>query len=424
MKMTMKARLRKACDFFMKHSKIVFPILLIAAVAVTITIALDTDSVSGNLLDINGVTDVTGGTVNAEGNVNTPEDTTEGVFVPDVEFELNAYPDVNQLIATYYQAKADGDAEVVAQIQSTMDDMEKIKIQEFGKYIESYPMIDVYTKPGPIENSYFVIAYTHVVMSYYPDDTLAGYETLYVCTAEDGSLYINNGEVSDEVFEYIRQMLLKEDVVELCNTIKVEYNDTCLFKPELYQYISLIDEQVQISVGVILAQQIQQETGESDVSGGDVSGGDVSGGDVTGGGTEESGGSVIQIEMYANTTATVNVRTSASEEADKLGQIAGGKRVQVLEQLVNGWSKIIFEGQEAYIMTQYLQVVESAGQVEVIGKVTATTTVNVRAAASTSSTKLGAITKGTSVDLIAYEGDWCKILYEGQVAYVSADYVK
>lgn len=51
--------------------------------------------------------------------------------------------------------------------------------------------------------------------------------------------------------------------------------------------------------------------------------------------------------QYVTTTTTVNVRSSDSEQADKLGKVSGGTKLQVLEQRPNGWTKVDYEGKKA-----------------------------------------------------------------------------
>ena len=127
--------------------------------------------------------------------------------------------------------------------------------------------------------------------------------------------------------------------------------------------------------------------------------------------------------QYATATTTVNVRSSDSERADKLGKVTNGTRVQVQEVRVNGWTKIVFEGKDGYIKSEYLQLEESAAGFETIGTVTATTNINVRSAASETAERLGVLAGGSTLDLIANENGWCKVKYNGQVGYVKSDYV-
>lgn len=411
MKETIKKRALLVRDFILARGKIVFPILLIEAVAITVAIVLQ---VKGKEKEEQNV---------ANGTAAVSDGDAAPMEIPDVALELNAYPEVNNLLRTYYDAKASGDVDTIESIQNNLDDMERIKIPELANYIDSYPLIDVYTKPGPEEGSYLVIAYTHVVISYYPDDYLPGYETFYICKNEDGSLYINKGVVDESVSEYIRQVCLQDDVVELYNKITVEYNEVCLEKPEFLQYLQLIEQQVQQAAAVILANEVV-----GDVSGGDVSSGDVSGNtDVSA--NEGTDITVTEPEapagpIYATANTTVNVRSSDSETADKLGKLAGGTKVEVQEQKVNGWTRIVYEGKDGYVKSEFLNVAESAGNVDTIGTVTATANVNVRAAASETATKLGIVTGGESLELVAREGDWCKVIYNGQIGYVKAEFVQ
>lgn len=408
MKKTVKDKILRIVDFVLAHGKLVFPIILIAAVAVTVTIALQagSDKVAAAEPSESGQASLSDG-----------DDAPTELVVPDTALELNAYPDVNALIVTYFQAMADGDADTIASIQSSMDDMEHIRIEELGKYIESYPVIEVYTKPGPEENSYLVIAYNKTVMSYYPEDEIPGYASFYVCAREDGTLYINQEDVTDEVSEYIRKVVLQDDVVDLCNRIEVEYKELCIEKPELFSYITQVEQELKTAAGVILAQQISEAGGGGSVS--DPNAGE----DENPEETEEPVTPVQTGPLYATTTATVNVRSSDSETADKINKVSANTKVEVLEQRVNGWSRIVYDGTEGFIKSEYLSLAESVNDVQIIGTVTATTNVNVREAPSQTARKLGVTANGEILDLIAVEDDWCKVVYNGQIAYIKTEFV-
>ena len=60
---------------------------------------------------------------------------------------------------------------------------------------------------------------------------------------------------------------------------------------------------------------------------------------------------------------------------------------------------------------------------EVIGTVTATTNVRARAAASLEAESLGILSGGESLELYAIENGWCKVNYNGRVAYVKEEFV-
>ena len=127
--------------------------------------------------------------------------------------------------------------------------------------------------------------------------------------------------------------------------------------------------------------------------------------------------------VYATATTTVNVRSSDSEIADKVTKVSGGTKVEVVEQKVNGWSKVIADGKEGYIKSEYLRMAEAVTG-EAIGTVTAATTVNVRMSPSQDAEKLGVLAGGDTADLLERVDDWCKINYKGTVGYVKAEFVQ
>ena len=67
-----------------------------------------------------------------------------------------------------------------------------------------------------------------------------------------------------------------------------------------------------------------------------------------------------------------------SEEADKIGKAETGTQLTRIEERVNGWSKVIFDGKEAYIKSDYLEVVTTESSTSPVGTVKAATNVNVR----------------------------------------------
>lgn len=414
MKETWKEKALQVRDFILAHGKIVFPVLLVVAVAFTVVLAL-----RGRNPKVTQTTD--NGTEVAQ-DVSDGNFSADEIEVPDVPLEENAYPEINALLLAYFNAMADGDADTIESLQGSLDTMERIKIEELGKYIEKYPGVIVYTKPGPIEDSYIAIAYTTVILSYYPEDYLPGYMPFYVCPKEEGGYYINQENVSKEVFAYIEKIMAQDDVVELCNKITVECNDVYLEKPELLNYMAEVELQVKVAAGEKLA---NQQVSAGDVSGGDETMGNgnatVSGGDATEAPVEDAKPAE---PIYATALDNVNVRSSDSAEADKLGKVTTGTKVKVLEQLVNGWSKIDYEGKEGYIKSEFLDVMESVSDVETIGTVTATTKVNVRAKATTESAKIGVAVEGESFELVAIEGEWYKVIYEGQIGYIKGEFLK
>lgn len=393
-------------DFAVRNSKIVFPIIIIAAVAATVTFSLrasHAEELEDPMLSLAG-TDL------EASSTPTPEPLPQ-----EIAMERNMDSDLYSLIATYYNAYATGDVETIKSISSCMEDTEEIRIPEMAKYVNTYPLIEIYTKPGPREHSYLAYVYFHMTVSGFEEE-VPGMDSFYVCTKEDGSLYLNTDEVVPDVeLEYIRNMNSQDDVAELYNQTTVECNAIFLNNADLFYYVQELVADVKKTTGEKLA---AQHGGEEGVPQEGV-------GESSEGGEEPQPEEPVVIQPTSGTaTATVNVRASDSERAEKVGKVASGTVVQIVEQQVNGWTHILYEGKDGYIKSEFLSVAEAADTSQVIGQVTATTNINVRLAPSQNAAKLGILTGGDTVDLLERADGWCKIIYSGQTGYVKEEYVQ
>lgn len=401
----LKEKLSKLGEFALKNSKIVFPIIVIAAVAFTVSVALSLGDSGSNaeLLKLE--------------NVETQTEEIGTVATETVPLIQNDSDEIYSLIATYYNAMALGDIETVTSICDQVEEQELIKIEELANYIESYPVLEIYTKPGPEAGSTIAYVYYRVTFANRSEE-FPGYSTYYICTNEDGSLYLKMTENTEEVNAYIGDITTQDDVIEFNNKVTVEYNEFVTNNAEAFQYLQELDAYVTIAVGEELTRRQQEAQAQAEAEAAQTQAAENQ---QTGETTNEAIEPVVQ---YATATTTVNVRSSDSEQADKLGKVEGGTKLQVVEVRENGWTKVIYETKEGYIKSEYLQMAESADGVEVIGTVTATTNINVRAAASQEAERLGVLAGGDSVELIANEGEWSKIKYNGQIGYVKSEYVQ
>ncbi len=401
-------RLRAVRDFAVRNGKLVFPVILILAVATTVTLALR----AGNVDEL------------GQSQPSTEELPLEASPTPEPEMdprdatmEKNTSGELYTLIATYYNAFATGDVDTIKSISTYMEETEEIRIPEMAKYVESYPLIDIYTKPGPRENSYLAYVYFHMTVSGFEEE-VPGMDTFYVCTNEDGSLYLNTDEVvPDAELEYIREMNLQDDVVELNNQTNVECNEIFLDNADLFYYVQELVADVKKTTGETLAAQ-NGGTAEPAAQEGEA------------GSPEESGAGEQPVEAAVpqptsgTATTTVNVRASDSEQAEKVGKVSGGTEVPIVEQQLNGWTHILYEGKDGYIKSEFLRVAETADSSQVIGQVTAATNINVRLTPSQDAAKMGILTGGDQVDLLERADGWCKVIYDGQVGYVKEEYVQ
>ena len=401
-----KEKIHSIGNYIIKHNKVVLPAVVVVAVAITVSVSL---SLSNRHKEAQQEAEI----------ASAASETATETATEEVPLVANEEGAIYTLIATYYNAMATGDEETLRSVCDEISDKDMYRYVELSQYIDYYPTLEIYTKTGPEEGS--VIAYVYYKISFVGhEEEVPGYQALYICTNDQGGLYIKRGENSEEVNEYIKTVSTQDDVVEFNNKITVEYNELMVDHPEVLQYISELDSQVSIAVGEKLANQVAAETQVAEAG--------TEEGSTDGQDTQTENGEQQEAEdqgpQYVTTTTTVNVRSSDSEQADKLGKVSGGTKLQVLEQRPNGWTKVDYEGKEGYIKTEFLQLAESASGAETIGTVTATTNINVRASASETADRLGVLSGGDSAELVGTEGDWSKIKYNGQIGYVKSEYVQ
>ncbi len=426
----LKAKLEIFRNWLFQYSKIIMPVVLVLCVAVTVVIAVGANK--RKLEKEESVETTEGMHIEVADNL---------LAVPEVPLEQDAVPEINELFSTYYTAMVEGDTDTMSRLVDRLDATEILKAKETSKYIESYPTLEVYTKKGPREDTY--VAYVYVELKFVDyDKPVPGMTVYYVCTNENGEYYINeDGEENDAELKYIRELNLQDDVVDLNNRTAVAYNDMLAEDKELADYLLDMRNEIDKNVGEALARE------EGSASDGEQTGESVD--ELVGGSETVASEEPTEVVTKVKAIDVVNIRTSDSETADKLGKAAIGDEFTLLEEKGNGWSKISYEGGEAYIKSEFLEPSETmqanAGEetpqepeqteepaeqadnssAQTTGTVTVKENVRVRASASESGEKLGTAYIGEKLDLIMKQADgWTKIKYNGQTAYVKSDYVE
>lgn len=413
---TLREKVITVRDFIMDHSKIVMPLVLIVCVIITVVIAVNANHREALEKEAE----------QAAMAVSTEEAASiDGVEIPEYELEENAHPEINNLVRAYYDAQASGDVDVISELNNYLDEIEIIKVQEMSKYVEAYPVLDVYTKPGLTENAYVAYVCSEVKFSEMEQE-LPGMQTFYIGLNEDGSYFINDGTNDTAIRNYITEITLQDDVVDLNNKIVVEYNELLAEDEELEEYIAYLREKINEDVGEILAQAEQPEVEVPEPEP-----------------EEEAEQEVQMVAKTVRATAVVNIRSSDSEEADRIDKAQIGQEFQLLEERGNGWSKVSYNNGEAFIKSDYLEVVEeelvvAAAEPEeeqdnapavsneaASGTVKVKESVKIRKGASTDSAALGTAYAGDEFELVMKQADgWTKIKYKGQTAFVKSDYVE
>lgn len=351
-------------------------------------------------------------------SLNTEErsDTAGAVTLSDEPLAENAYANVNELMQTFCTALADGDMDVVRALKDYNTDREIITYEKKSEFIERYDNINCYTKPGMEENSYFVYV-TYDVKFKDIETEAPGLNAFYVYTADDGSLKID-GDTEENIKAAFKLVTNQDDVVDLYNEINVDYTEATASDEVLAQFMTELPVVIKESVGVALAQlETQEESGDTP----QTEAGEVQPAETSDASEEELPQNQV-VNQIVRTTDTVNVRSSDSEEADKIGKAQAGTELKRVEDRVNGWSKVIFEDKEAYIKSDYLEVVTTEETAQAVSVVTATTNVNVRSQASQESERIGSAQTGTSYTLLEDQGEWYKIDFNGTTGFVKAEF--
>ena len=338
-----------------KHGKVIMPILIVVIVALVVAFALT-----------RGNKDLAAESIEMESvSTQTEEETLETVeetpLVPLVE---NTDTNIYNLIASYFNAFANGDIETIKSISDYVDDTEIIKIQELSKYIESYPMIKVYTKKGLLDNTYIAYVYYKLTFHNFVDE-VPGQQSFYICTREDGSLYLHEGDTDEATLEYMREVSIQDDVVELINQVTVEYNELMTNNPTLFDYISDLYSEVSKATGEKLASQVTEGIGgdavppeeavpsEETVDVEETASSEEAGASEENGGnaqpaSSESSAETPQVLRTAVATKNINMRTEPKETAEKIMTVVGSETVEVLSE-ANGWAQIRYKNKVGFV---------------------------------------------------------------------------
>lgn len=148
---------------------------------------------------------------------------------------------------------------------------------------------------------------------------------------------------------------------------------------------------------------------------------------------DNSTASVLEAADWENKAAAdvktyANVRSEASEKADKAGVLPKGAAADVIEQQ-GEWTKVESGEVEGYVKTELLAFADEAknlyeGTYGNQGVVTASS-LRIRNTPSLDGKQIGSKTKGSTVKILGQEGDWYQIDNgDNSPAYMNAEYIK
>lgn len=295
-------------------------------------------------------------------------------YVPDEAFEVDAYPEVNELIKKYFVAYVNADFATLETLATPVSNMEKSYITTMSQFYEEYRNVKCYTKHGLSKDSYIVSACFDIKFAGH-DLTAPSMVLFYVQTAEDGSLFINNlysdfnmyyseESISKDVYTALIKYTTQEDYLDLYSGVEVAFNDLIKENTEVYQLtkrtIPGVRQQWEDSVFYVEQETESteavppQETPESESTGES---------ETTPQETPETEPEQEnRVEKVRCTKNDVNVRKKASPSGSRLGKANKGNEFVKLgvEDDENGdeWTKIQFTDDEVgYIISSYVETV-------------------------------------------------------------------
>lgn len=350
--------------------------------------------------------------------------------IEEIKMEECKDQKIIDLVNSYYQAQAEGNKDVVNSIYRGLDDTQGLKAEAISQFIEKYESITVYTKPGPVPNSYIAYVYNMVKLVDY-DKALPGLETLYICTDENGELYFDAYSEDKMIIDYIKSLSVQSDVIDLNNKVASEYNEMINADENLAAQLTAMRKDLQAAMGEAMVNQAN---------------GDASADDAGEAASEET-----SQEPEAPTTHTikakevVKIRKGDSTDAEELGKTEAGQELVEIEAQPNGWSKIEYNGGEAFVKTEFFDRIDNQadnGQNDTSdatesdnaadsadgktgNKKIKNDAVNLRKGQGTDSAVLACLDKGVTVNVIENsDNGWSKVEYQGQTGYIKTEFIE
>ncbi|MCD8096498.1 MAG: SH3 domain-containing protein [Lachnospiraceae bacterium] len=277
------------------------------------------------------------------------EDTAEGEAeegeAEETEVEnvltLNEHASIITLVKTYMDCIVDGDVDTLALIVDELSDEDSAEIEKNDRAYESYSNLVCYTMNGLEEDAYIAfICY---------DMKIDGVETLapgIICLSllpqdEYGDRLIQYSSVDDDadLQVYVEELEQDEDVQALYADVQARYEEALESDSTLAQFMQSALE--------LASDESEEESAEESEETADASEETADKAVDTGEATAEN--------RTTRVTDTVNVRSEASTDSSRVAVAYQGESVTVVESYENGWSKIEYNGQTGYVMSEYLE---------------------------------------------------------------------
>ena len=184
-----------------------------------------------------------------------------------------------------------------------------------------------------------------------------GLNAWYVYTAQDGSLKID-GDMEENILAAFKLVTIQDDVVDLYNKINVDYKNAIASDAALNDFMEQLPEQMKNSVEDALTQLGEQNAGEGDAEA------DAPNTDASQENVEQNTNQAVN--QIVRATSTVNVRSSDSEEADRIGKVDLGTELTRVEERITVGARLSLKVRKhisRVIILKLLQQIQSSQRI-------------------------------------------------------------
>lgn len=358
---------------------------------------------------------------------------------------------ITKLMKSYFKALKKGDVDALGQIMVNAPSQQTIDREI--EYINNYKNVKCYTKEGDLANTY--VAYVYYDVKFKNIDTLApSMIREYICTNEDGELYINNGTVDGDVAAWLEEVHNSDAVNALLNDVNAKLTSAASEDEKLQALVGQLgagteETAAEETTATESASEGESETAAADDSVTETTAESASETESTAEETtaaeetteeettveettvEETKKSNTDYEEFKKvkvlyTVDITNVRKSASASSKLLGRLNEGKKVKAIGKK-DGWYVIKYGSKKGYIKADLLTSKKPKTEITFKAKddkVEALQNVRMRKKPSESAKSLGTLPGGTKVTRTGYNKKWTRIVYNGKTVYVATKYVE
>ena len=239
------------------------------------------------------------------------------------QLELNAYPEINQLIQSYYAALQASDVAALEGLLDTTAGFSVEKLAKTNEYTESYNNFNIYTHSGMTPDSKIVYV-DHYVKFRNIAEPAANLSYYYVQQQEGGSYKIIS-QPDETTQSYIDTVSAQQPVQDLMASVNARFADAIAKDADLKALVERLN-------GSGADQSTEAPAPEV-------------------GGTDADGYTITNETVRA--TADVRVRSGASTDSEILGVLEEGTTITRTGYTAD-WSKVDYNGQTAFVSSEYL----------------------------------------------------------------------